>query len=283
MSRARRSLSSNTRRASGLERARCRASRVGARVVAGAVAAAAADAARRRPSASTACRRDTTARRPRRRRRRRRPAPRGRARSRRNRGDADGAGGDEAPQAPPAGSSRIARRRRALLARARRSADRAPGAARRKPASAPGATEPALQQVHQARRAAARATGARTACARSWSVCADGAADAQRVVERLRRQPADLGVVGHAEARIEVGLERELAQQRQAERVDGADRRCRRRGRAARATARVRRRPRCASRRRCATMRSRISAAAFRVNVIARMCAGSTPASSRFR
>ncbi len=48
-------------------------------------------------------------------------------------------------------------------------------------------------------------------------------ADAQRVVERFLDQARHLGFVGHVEARVEVGLERELAQQREAERVDGAD------------------------------------------------------------
>ena len=48
------------------------------------------------------------------------------------------------------------------------------------------------------------------------------AAGAQRAVERLVDEPRHLGLVGHREARIEVGLERELAQQRQAEGVDRA-------------------------------------------------------------
>ena len=49
------------------------------------------------------------------------------------------------------------------------------------------------------------------------------AADAQRRVERLLDQARDLGLVGHVEARVEVGLERKLAKQGEAERVDGAD------------------------------------------------------------
>ena len=44
------------------------------------------------------------------------------------------------------------------------------------------------------------------------------------LIERLLDQARHLGLVGHLEAGIEVGLERELAQQRQAERVDRADR-----------------------------------------------------------
>ena len=48
-------------------------------------------------------------------------------------------------------------------------------------------------------------------------------ADAERVVERLLDEPRHLGFVGDVEARVEVGLERKLAQQREAEGVDGAD------------------------------------------------------------
>ena len=55
-------------------------------------------------------------------------------------------------------------------------------------------------------------------------VARQGAADAQRLIERLADQPRHLGVVGEVEARIDVGLERELAQQRQAEGVDRRDR-----------------------------------------------------------
>jgi hypothetical protein len=49
------------------------------------------------------------------------------------------------------------------------------------------------------------------------------AALAQRAIERLVHEAQHLGLVGHREAGIEIGLERKLAQQRQAERVDGAD------------------------------------------------------------
>ena len=48
-------------------------------------------------------------------------------------------------------------------------------------------------------------------------------ADAQRPVERLIHEPRHLGLVRHAEARIKIGLERKLAQQREAECIDGAD------------------------------------------------------------
>ena len=49
------------------------------------------------------------------------------------------------------------------------------------------------------------------------------APDVERPIERLLHQTRHLRLVGHLEAGIEVGLERELAKQRQAERVDGAD------------------------------------------------------------
>ena len=54
-------------------------------------------------------------------------------------------------------------------------------------------------------------------------VAREAAADPQRLVERLADQPRHLGVVGEVEAGIDVGFERKLAQQRQAERVDGRD------------------------------------------------------------
>ena len=49
-------------------------------------------------------------------------------------------------------------------------------------------------------------------------------ANPQRAIERLVGEAKRFGFVGHPEARIEPGLEGELAQQRQAERVDRADR-----------------------------------------------------------
>ena len=55
-------------------------------------------------------------------------------------------------------------------------------------------------------------------------VARDAAADPQRLVERLADQARHLGLVGEIEAGIDVGLERELAQQRQTERVDRRDR-----------------------------------------------------------
>jgi hypothetical protein len=48
--------------------------------------------------------------------------------------------------------------------------------------------------------------------------------DPHRAVQRLLDEARDLGLVGHVEAGIEVRFEWELAEQRQAERVDGADR-----------------------------------------------------------
>ena len=55
-------------------------------------------------------------------------------------------------------------------------------------------------------------------------VARDAAADAERLIERLADQPRHLGVVGEVEPGIDVGFERKLAQQRQAERVDRRDR-----------------------------------------------------------
>ena len=82
------------------------------------------------------------------------------------------------------------------------------------------------------------------------------------------------------EAGIEIRLERELAQQRQAERVDRADldvaEPIAHGGPAARSNSTA-----SAARRSSRMIRSRISAAALRVNVIARMLAGSTPRVSR--
>ena len=107
------------------------------------------------------------------------------------------------------------------------------------------------------------------------------AADAQRAVERLVHEPRQLGLVGDGKSGIEVGLERKLAQQRQAERVNGADRDVGGPIAQARASARPGSRRGPAAARSVAMMRSRISAAALRVNVIARMLTGSTPARSR--
>ena len=49
------------------------------------------------------------------------------------------------------------------------------------------------------------------------------AADAQRAVERGLDQPRRFGFVGEVEAGIDAGFERELVEQRQAERIDRAD------------------------------------------------------------
>ena len=105
----------------------------------------------------------------------------------------------------------------------------------------------------------------------------------EREVERLARKPRHLRFVGDLERGIDVGLERKLAQQAEAERVDRRDLdvgdalaqpRARRRARARRD-----RRAACSS----ASTRLRISAAALRVNVIARMWRGSTPGLDRAR
>ena len=103
---------------------------------------------------------------------------------------------------------------------------------------------------------------------------------AEREVHRLVGEPRDLGFVGDLESGFDVAFERKLVEQREAEGVDGRDLDV------GDATAGVRARPPASRRRRprgdcsSAMTRSRISAAAFRVNVIARMWRGSTPASS---
>ena len=104
---------------------------------------------------------------------------------------------------------------------------------------------------------------------------------AMRAIDGVLGETRRLGLVGDGEAGGEAGLERELAQQRVAERVDGAD------GDVADAIAQ--RQPALAARRRSrrrrgaasSMIRSRISAAALRVKVMARMLAGSTPTLSR--
>ena len=108
----------------------------------------------------------------------------------------------------------------------------------------------------------------------------DGSAGAKGTIERFVDQPRQFGVVGNGEGRVEVGLERKFPKQRQTERVDRAD------GNVGGAIAQLAPppggiSPAAAAARSVAMMRSRISAAAFRVNVIARMLAGSTPARSR--
>ncbi len=60
--------------------------------------------------------------------------------------------------------------------------------------------------------------------ATSSSVAGDAAADAERLVERLGDQSRYLGVVRKVEPGVDVGFERELAQQRQTEGVDRRDR-----------------------------------------------------------
>ena len=103
-------------------------------------------------------------------------------------------------------------------------------------------------------------------------------ADAERPIERFAHQAGRLGFVGQVEPGIDAGFERELAQQRQAERVDGGDGDVGETRRAPRASARDRAAAARRARRNVSRMRCRISAAALRVKVIARMCRGSTPA-----
>ena len=122
---------------------------------------------------------------------------------------------------------------------------------------------------------------------RRSAMCSSVVASARQIrsvrssVSSLRRSVSVSSAT--SKAGIEVGLERKLAQERQAERVDRADRDVAEP--VARAAASVRRPPGIRTRPASAprTMRSRISAAALRVNVIARMFDGSTPARTRFR
>ena len=113
-------------------------------------------------------------------------------------------------------------------------------------------------------------------------VAAPGRRRSRSVDRATRRRAAAPRSRRPSRSRDRVGLERELAQQRQAERVDGAD------GDVAEPIAQIaasapgRARICSAAPRSSRMMRSRISAAALRVNVIARMLAGSTPALSRF-
>ena len=141
--------------------------------------------------------------------------------------------------------------------------------------------QPPIEQRGQAVARAARCRAAPAPARRRDRSRAMADQDPHRPIERRGDEPRHLGLVGEIEGRIDVRLERELAQQRQAERVDGAD------GDVAEPIAQIqparadrapiaRAAPRSSRR-----MRSRISAAALRVNVIARMLAGSTPAFSR--
>ena len=111
----------------------------------------------------------------------------------------------------------------------------------------------------------------------------EAAADVERAVERLFHQSRHLCFVSHFEAGIEIGFERKLAKQRQAERIDGADRDV------ARPLPQIAPQPLDRGRETPTRLlsslriRPRISAAALRVNVIARMFPGSTPRLNRLR
>ena len=175
-------------------------------------------------------------------------------------------------------AQRVPQRRQACARRRPRPSDppgRAPETdrARSRPRVVVRAAPRALRGCARARAARARARCPARCLRKSGK-------DPQRLIERLLDEPRHLGLVGHVEPGIDVRLERKLAQQRQAERVDRAD------GDVAEPIAQLapsRRRRQTAPPRRAARemIRSRISAAALRVNVIARMFAGSTPAFSR--
>ena len=83
--------------------------------------------------------------------------------------------------------------------------------------------QPPIEQRRQPLRSRRSPSCAKTS-ATSSSSRAMRAADSQRLVERLARPAAALGVVGELEPGIDVGFERELAQQREAKGVDGRDR-----------------------------------------------------------
>ena len=150
-----------------------------------------------------------------------------------------------------------------------------------KPPQDIGRHETAAEKRRQALRAASARAAARTPWRhRRRSARGDGRSRSARS-SASADEPRNLGLVGQIEARVDVGFERELADERQAERVDRRDRDL--------AETLAQRLPasppdnwdvRLASFSR-STIRCRISAAAFRVNVMARMCSGSTPASSR--
>ena len=136
----------------------------------------------------------------------------------------------------------------------------------------------AIEQVRPARRAAA--PGASRAS--TSATCASSRATRRQARSAWSSASSTSRAVSASSATrkpgIEAGLERELAQQAIAERVDGADGDVAERDRAARSQRAAARSLACAAPRSAAMMRSRISAAAFRVKVIARMFTGSTPA-----
>ena len=125
------------------------------------------------------------------------------------------------PAADAASSDVAQPRRRPSAGRLRRSdrAGRAPGYRR----SACGATS-RRRAAPRGRLRSRRSPSCANTSATSSSSRASAAADAERLIERLADQARHLGVVGQVEPGIDVGLERKLAQQRQAERVDRRDR-----------------------------------------------------------
>ncbi len=91
------------------------------------------------------------------------------------------------------------------------------------PAENAGRHDPAIEQAGQPL--------ARTAIAKLceherdvFVLPGDAPARTQRPIERLVNEPRHLGFVGHLETGVQIGFERKFAQQRQAERVDRADR-----------------------------------------------------------
>ena len=146
--------------------------------------------------------------------------------------------------------------------------------------STAGATSRRLSSAASPRRARRSPSCANTS-ATCLVLAREAPARAQRAIERFVDETRHLGFVGHVEPRIEVGLERKFTQQRQAEGVDGADRDVV--GAVAQLAPAAPAKLAAGRPRRAAwtMIRSRISVAALRVKVIARMFDGSTPARSR--
>ena len=159
--------------------------------------------------------------------------------------------------APPPLRTRVAAvRSRGPLCRNRRSACGA--TSRRSSSAAMPAAQPPLAELREHQR-------------HVIVVARDAAADAQRLIERLADQPRHLGVVGEVEARDRRRPRAETRAAATGRRRRSSRSRCRRAAPSARASAPRRTRDsRLASFSR-SMIRCRISAAALRVNVIARM------------
>ena len=128
-------------------------------------------------------------------------------------------------QKPPA-AARHARERRAQSRRAgarrlRRSSRRC-GAAQKPIQRSPATSRRSSSRASPCAQAELAELGEEQRHLRSLG--RQAAADAQRAFERLVDQSRRFGFVGELEAGIDVGLERKLAQQREAERVDRRDR-----------------------------------------------------------